>query len=107
MAEVAADFTIKPVSSDQDCLKTAPNDADGLVTSRRYRVYNSWYRKWGYYLDLVPVSSHYKENLYYCRVERNGTRDVVASIARRLGGIIENQNSDFVTVYSCTNSKAH
>ena len=35
-AELAADFTIKPVSSDQDCLKIAPNDADGFITSGRY-----------------------------------------------------------------------
>ena len=40
VAELATNFTIKPVdlSNDQDCLKTcqkiAPNDADGLVTSR-------------------------------------------------------------------------
>jgi hypothetical protein len=68
MAELATNFTIKPVSSDQDCLKTAPNGADGLVTSRRYHVYNSWYRKWGYYLDLVPVSSHHIENPYYIRM---------------------------------------
>ena len=35
-AEVAADFTFCHRSSDQDCLEIAPNDADGLVTSRRY-----------------------------------------------------------------------
>jgi hypothetical protein len=57
-AEVAADFPFSHISSDQDCLKTAPNDGDGLVTSRRYLVYNSWCRKWGDYLDLVPVPAH-------------------------------------------------
>jgi hypothetical protein len=50
-------YTFCHRSSDQDCLEIAPNDADGLVTSRRYLVYNSWYRKWGDYLDLVPVSA--------------------------------------------------
>ena len=36
MAEVGTDVTFFHQSSDQDCLKIAPNDADGLVTSRRY-----------------------------------------------------------------------
>ena len=34
MAEVAADFTFCHRSSDQDYLEIAPNDVDGLVTSR-------------------------------------------------------------------------
>jgi hypothetical protein len=56
-AELAADFPFSHRSSDQDYLEIAPNDVDGLVTSRRYLVYNSWCRKWGDYLDLVPVSA--------------------------------------------------
>ncbi len=65
IAEVAADFSFSHRSSDQDYPEIAPNDTDGLVTSRRYLVYNSWCRKWGDYLDLVPVSSRKVYNPYY------------------------------------------
>ena len=64
-AEFAADFTFCHRSSDQDCLEIAPNDADGLVTSRRYLVYNSWYRKLGAFRDLAPVSASYRYNPYF------------------------------------------
>ena len=64
MAELAADFTFCHRSSDQDYLEIAPNDVDGLVTSRRYLVYNSWYRKLGAFRDLVPVSASSLQNPY-------------------------------------------
>ena len=71
VAEVAADFSFSHRSSDQDYPEIAPNDADGLVTSRRYLVYNSWCRKWGDYLDLVPVSASSVENPY-CTITHYG-----------------------------------
>jgi hypothetical protein len=53
-----ADFPFSHRSSDQDYPEIAPNDADGLVTSCRYLVYNSWYRKLDAFRDLAPISPH-------------------------------------------------
>jgi hypothetical protein len=51
-------------SSDQDYPEIAPNDVDGLVTSRKYLVYNSWYRKVGAFRELVPGSASSLLNPY-------------------------------------------
>ena len=53
LAELAADFPFSHRSSDQDYLEISPNDADGLVTSCRHLVYNSWYRKLVAFRDLA------------------------------------------------------
>jgi hypothetical protein len=75
MAEVAADFPFSHRSSDQDYLEIAPNDADGLVTSCRYLVYNSWYRKLGAFRDLARVPPQYSENPYPTRGVHAGWSD--------------------------------
>ena len=65
-------------SSDQDYLKIAPNDTDGLVTSRRNLVYNSWYLKLGAFRNLAPVSPGSVDNPYcstsLCREVRHSCR---------------------------------